>query len=69
MFETGKIYKIKHSRKGVFSLRVTDQSDGWLKGEIVQGTANAILDYNIKETGEDIIVRKSFCTVLLQEAT
>ena len=60
VFEEGKIYTVNHSRKGTFTIRVTHQSDEWVHGEIIQGTAQAMLDYNVKEKGEDIGLRKEF---------
>lgn len=33
--ENGKTYLIKHSRKGVFSMRIDSQCDTWINGVIV----------------------------------
>lgn len=63
-FEKGKIYKIRHSRKGVFTIEVEAVDDEWVQGWIVSGTAHAIMDYNVKEQGENITLRISFCTIL-----
>lgn len=59
-FEVGKTYRVQHSRKGTFILRVTSQTDEWVTGTIMEGTAKAMLDYNVKEAGEDITLRLSF---------
>lgn len=58
--ENGKTYNVHHSRKGKFVLLVSSQSEEWISGTIVSGTARAMMDYNIKEAGEEITVRKSF---------
>lgn len=57
-YENGKTYIINHSRKGTFGLHVESQDDEWLYGYVAGGTAKAIMDYNVKETGERIAVRK-----------
>lgn len=63
-FEVGKTYKIDHSRKGKFSLTVTSVSETWMTGIIVEGTANAMMDYNTKEAGEEITVRRTHVTII-----
>ncbi len=62
-YEIGATYIVNHSRKGKFALRVDSQDDEWLTGEVVGGTAKAIMDYNIKEKGDPITVRKSFLSI------
>ena len=57
----GQIYKVKHSRKGVFNLMVTNQDETWVTGLIVEGKAGAILEYNEREQFEDITIRKELC--------
>lgn len=59
MYEVGKVYKINHSRKGKFSIKVTKVSEEWVDGDIVEGVAGAIMSYNVRETGESICSRKS----------
>jgi len=59
--ETGKTYTVSHSRKGRFDILVADTNDEWTSGKIVKGTADALCHGNIKETGESITVRNSFC--------
>lgn len=58
IYEDGNTYIINHTRKGVFGMRVDRQDDEWLHGEVVGGVAKAIMDYNVKEKGEAITVRK-----------
>lgn len=58
-YENGKVYIINHSRKGTFGMRVDSQDEEWLTGEVVGGTAKAIMEYNVKEKGEEITVRKN----------
>lgn len=53
----GGVYDVRHSRKGSFTMRVTDISGEWLSGVIVKGTAKAIMSYNTREAGESITVR------------
>ena len=60
--EVGKIYNVMHNRKGTFRLLITETSGEWVCGQIVAGTAGAMLDCNVKEVGEMITVRESFCT-------
>ena len=60
--EVGKLYKVNHSRKGKFNLRVTSFDDTWVTGIIVDSTAKAMLDYNVKTSGDEITVRISHGT-------
>lgn len=60
--EVGSTYNVNHSRKGKFSLLVQSDSDEWVTGIIVGGKAGAMLHYNEKECGDEITVRKSFCS-------
>lgn len=62
--EIGKIYKVRHSRKGVFSLKVESIDDEWVIGQVYQGRANAMMDYNVKLEGDPITVRESFLTII-----
>ena len=57
----GKIYLVKHTRKGNFRMKVIEDSGEWVSGIVIEGIANAIMDYNIKEEGEKITVRKGLC--------
>ena len=57
--ETGKTYKVSHSRKGVFVVKITNQCETWAYGTVVSGKANAMLDYNEAHPGDDVGMRKS----------
>lgn len=59
-FTNGRVYTVDHSRKGKFTLLVTSQTDEWVTGTIVDGTAKAMLDYNVREVGEEVTLRRSF---------
>ena len=54
-------YVVNHSRKGTFTLKITNIDDTWITGTIVEGKTRAIMSYNEKEIGEKITIRKSFC--------
>ena len=58
----GKLYRVSHRRKGVFKLMVTGQDETWVTGIITSGKAGALLKYNEACPGEEITVRKCFCT-------
>lgn len=61
-YEVGATYLISHTRNGRFFMRVTGQSDEWLNGVVVAGTAKAMLDYNVKKAGDEVTLQKSFIT-------
>jgi len=63
----GSTYLISHTRKGRFFMRVTGQFDEWLSGVVVAGTAKAMLDYNVKEAGDEVTLRKSFITSAVRQ--
>lgn len=58
----GKTYKVNSSRKGVFVGIVTQCNETWADVLITGGKASAMLDYNEREQGETVTVRRSFCT-------
>lgn len=60
--EVGKQYVINSSRKGVFNGKLIHQNDEWATFEITSCKANAMMEYNVKYEGEQVTVRKSFCT-------
>jgi len=66
--EVGKVYKVFHRRKGGFTARIKSLSDDWVEMEIVEGVAEAMLDYNVKYTGETLKARQAFCTFTELEA-
>ncbi len=61
LFE-GKIYQVTHSRKGMFNIKVIRQDEEWATGMIISGKASAIREYNEREQGEEITIRKSLCS-------
>ena len=58
----GETYNVYHTRKGRFVMRVDAVRGEWVDGEVVRGTAKAMLPYNKRAAGEGIVVRRSFCT-------
>ena len=60
--QIGKIYDVFSSRKGKFRMKITGQCEVWAWGIITEGKANAICEYNEREKGEDITIRKSLST-------
>lgn len=58
--EVGRIYKINHRRKGVFIARILAVGDVFCTALILDGKAEAKLDYNDRFTGEEISMRISF---------
>lgn len=62
ILEVGKTYKVNSSRKGVFTGQLLGFDDTWASLLITGGKANAILDYNVRSEGEEVTVRRSFCT-------
>ena len=60
--EVGKTYRINSTRKGLFTGIVTRHDETWADVLITAGKAKAMLDYNEREQGETVTVRRSFCT-------
>ena len=65
----GKTYRVNSSRKGTFIGIVTQCDDTWATVLITRGKASAMLDYNEREQGETVTVRRSFCTFSDLDAT
>lgn len=57
----GKTYLVNSSRKGVFTGKLINEGDDFATFEITAGVAKAMMDYNVREKGEEVSVRKSFC--------
>jgi len=57
----GAVYRVEHYRKGTFTMRIIAQDGEWLTGQIMQGQAKALLDFNRRDKGEEITVRRDFC--------
>ena len=62
--EIGKNYKVSHSRKGVFEMKVNDVSGEWVTGIITSGYADAICDHNEVWEGEEITIRISLASFI-----
>lgn len=60
--EIGATYQINSCRKGAFIGRLLKHCDTWATFEITDGRADAMMDYNIREKGEEVTVRKTLCT-------
>lgn len=58
----GKTYKVTHSRKGRFVLRVTAVNGEFATGVIVKGRAHAMLEENEREVGDELAFRIAHCT-------
>lgn len=56
----GKVYTIRHNRKGTFRGKYLGGFDDWATFEIVDGEASYVNQEN-RGTGEEITVRRSFC--------
>lgn len=65
--ETGKTYLVTAQRKGTFMMRVTGQCDTWTTGFVVGGKTTAMLDYNVKEKGEEVTCRTEFIRSAIEQ--
>lgn len=63
----GRTYKVVSSRKGTFQGRLIRHCEEWATLEITHGKAKAMLAYNERHQGEEITVRRSFCTFTEQQ--
>lgn len=61
--EIDKIYKIIHSRKGTFTLRITEIGEEFVTGIILNGVAKN-LSREDDIIGDKITIRKEFCIFL-----
>lgn len=59
--EKGETYKVHHSRKGAFTMKITKDDGDWVAGVIIDGEAKYLSDAN-RGKEESINVRKSFCS-------
>ena len=62
--EVGKIYKVKHTRKGNFTCKIKSVSGEWATGLITEGETRALCEYNIKEAGEEVTFRIAFAAFI-----
>ena len=61
----GGTYAVNHSLIGKFNMFVNRVAGEWVEGVIVSGKAKALLEYNERETGEEITVRQCLSTFTL----
>lgn len=57
-----KIYEVNHSRKGRFIIRITRQDEESVTGILQAGKPKMMNPDNEIDDGEEITLRKSFCT-------
>lgn len=58
----GHVYRVASTRKGKFTGKLVHQDDTWATFEITSGKADAMLAYNVREKGEEVTVRREWCT-------
>jgi hypothetical protein len=66
--QVGKTYRVASNRKGVFTGVVTKACDTWATILITNGKAKALMEYNERQQGETVTVRRSFSTFTPVEA-
>ncbi len=59
---TGHVYRVASARKGKFTGKLVRADDTWATLEITAGRAGAMLPENVRETGEEVTVRREWCT-------
>lgn len=59
MQQVGKLYEIKHTRKGRFTARVVEADPEWTTVEVVSGIANAMNPDNIAYPGDMVTIRNT----------
>ena len=64
IFKAGKIYRVRHSRKGIFTVKITGTEGEWVHGVIWHGMAKAMLNYNEKLEGDEITMRACFLSIV-----
>ncbi len=65
--QIGKTYLVTAQRKGTFMMRVTGQDDTWTNGVITGGKTTAMLDYNVREKGENVTCRTRFIKTAIEQ--
>ena len=61
----GRLYRVSHVLKGLFTMVVKDFDDEWCTGEIVDGVALGKSASATRYGGEPVTLRKSFCVFTL----
>lgn len=59
---TGHTYRVASTRKGKFTGKLVHHDETWATLEITSGKAGAMLPYNEREKGEEVTVRREWCT-------
>lgn len=54
-----EVYAVEHERKGNFKIKVLEYDKDFVKGEMVEGYAEAIHDCNKKYVGDRITIATS----------
>jgi hypothetical protein len=65
--EVGKIYRVQHARKGVFTARMLLRDDEMAEVEIVSGSAKMASMEGNATAGEIIAIRASLCQLYTPE--
>jgi hypothetical protein len=60
--EVGKIYLIRHSRKGKFVIYIESIHGEWVNAEILEGTTTTFNPDNSRGAGEKITIRETLIT-------
>ena len=58
----GQEYRVASSRKGSFSGVLTSHCETWATFRITRGRAKAMLAYNERHEGEEVTVRRAWCS-------
>lgn len=64
--EKGKVYKLRHSRKGVATCRVLDEPDDWVSLELLEGEFRGGRGDIQEEAGDVTRVRTDFITAFVE---
>lgn len=65
--QNGATYKVKSSRNGKFIGLLVSHDDTWATIEITDGKAQAMLAYNQRSIGEEVTVRREWCSFEFME--
>lgn len=59
--ETGKTYKVHHSRKGELLIKVSSVNDTWFTGELLDGVPKMLGSMPPSQVGDTMTARISLC--------
>jgi PDZ domain-containing secreted protein len=57
--KTDEVYEVEHERKGIFKIKVLEADKDFVRGEMVEGYAEAIHACNQKHVGDRITIATS----------